>query len=303
MRLTLGIILLISIAISNVAYSQNRDKIGFSPLAIAHPRFNCKSFIDSLSTQKVINIAWLYNTFGRDYSCIDKLLSDPRINVFQTHLINEPGHRNKRLEKHEFLYKLSPRQYERKLIARDEALKLRFLRYIKPIQEKLADKKINCWISPGLESNLHSKAGKVLIEWTKEAFPYCTTVWNPLVVIPLKRELTGANILEGHGLNPNVDYPCTVNLDGTDVSFSKQRVSPSKLYHVKGKKNWIESGSHLQSWLSKFTERCEVAFLWIVEYNCIDPKKNPKSFIAPSKRVCSAGTSNRLIAKEITRLK
>lgn len=258
----------IFLLISIEAKAIEKDQIGESPLAIAHPKFNCSSFLNSIKHQKTINIAWLYTTFGKSYECLNKILHDSRLKYIETHLLNEPGHRNKRLENNEFLKKYTVAQWNHLLLRENERLKQRFIRYNIPLQkilEKRAETSI-CLVSPGLESNISYKAGKILIEWTREIFPSCLIVWNPIKPT-ISAKVTNADFIEQHSTNPKVAIPCLVNLDGTDISFPT-RISPNKKFYRTGRKNWIES-SDLKKFLEKY-KKCDVVFLWVSEYNCID---------------------------------
>lgn len=291
MKWTLFTILVILSSVN--VYAIDESRIGIAPFSIAHPKFDCPSFLRSIEKQKTINIAWLFNTFGRKYACLNKILKDPRLLYIETQLINEPGHRNKRLENHEFLKKYSISEWNRLLIRRDAKLKRSYTRYVISVQKLIQNRVPTsiCLISPGLESNVSNEAGKVLIAWTRELFPDCLTVWNPI-----KRtssgSVTGADFIEQHSFDASVKIPCIVNLDGTDISFP-QRISPSKRFYRTGRKNWIES-TKLKNFLSKYN-KCDVVFLWVIEYNCIDATKSPASFIPPTKRPCNQTRVNNLI--------
>lgn len=279
----------------NTANAIDENKIGLSPLAIAHPRFNCNSFLNSLKNQNIINIAWLYNTFGRNYSCLNRALNDSRLQYIETHLLNEPGHRNNRLENHEFLKKYTVKQWNRLLIRKDQRLKDRFFSYSIPVKKIIENRNPNsiCMISPGLESNVSNRAGKILIEWTREIFPDCLTVWNPIKPTKFANS-ANADFIEQHSTDPKLEPPCIVNLDGTDISFP-ERISPNKKFYTIGKKNWIES-TKIGSFFKKY-EKCEIVFLWVSEYNCIDIERKPTSFIPPRKRLCNQNKVNLLIEK------
>lgn len=275
-------------------------QIGHAPFAIAHKKFNCSAFLDSIKNQDTINIAWLYNTFGKHYTCLNKVLDDPRLNYIETHLLNGPGHRNRRLENHEFLKKYTPKQWDSLLRKNDKRLKSKFLRYVRSLQNVLARKKdtATCLISPELEANISSSAAKTLISWSKEAFPQCLIVWNP---ITRNKSLNGADYLEQHGKNPAVKAPmCVINLDGTDINF-KERLAPNKKYYRKGLKNWIEADD-LKTYLQKYASKCQVVFIWVFEYNCIDINNSPSKFIYPTRRACNQVKVFKLIEKEVNKL-
>lgn len=278
--------------------------VGLAPFAIAHRRFQCKKFLQAVDQLDYLHIAWLYHTFGKKYGCLRTLMHDPRLETLETNLINEPGHRNRRLEKHEFLYGISsPQKYDRLLKSRNKKLRKKFFKYVAPLQKLLADNlqpHTQCLINPGLESNVSDRAGKVLVEWTREAFPNCRIVWNPLKAAPGRREKAKADLIEGHGHTPNVKAPCLTNLDGTDISFPQRKSNAEKNYTI-GHKNWINSGASLQQHLEAYANRCEVAFLWVAEFNCIDPNLRPGGFEPPLKRKCVTGRIHELVANEAKR--
>jgi hypothetical protein len=255
--------------------------VGRGVFSLTSDTFNCRAFIKSVKNLPVLHIAVLYNTFGNNYACWDQLASDPRLQTVELNLINEPGHRNKRLGSYEFLYGLgTPANYDKLLRNKDPELKKKFDDYVQLAKQKIdaLPKHVQCLINPGLESNVSSKAGKTLIEWTREHFPNCRTVWNPLRGFNEKsRKVTGADLVEGHGSGPNIKSPCIVNLDGTDIDFPQR---PSAFQ----KGGYVESGRPLMQYISTYANRCEVVFLWVLEDNC----NFSKSFIDPRKRNCKA---------------
>lgn len=275
--------------------AENEPQIGYAPFAIAHPKFDCSAFLDSIKHQKTLNIAWLYTTFGNDYKCLNKIIANPKLDIFETHLLNGPGHRKHRLEHREFLKRYSIRRWNSFLLRDNKSVKAKFLRYVKGLQKLLEKKKesTTCLISPELESNLSSKAAKTLIAWSREAFPQCLIVWNP---IQKGKKTNGADFIEQHGKSPKVKSPCVVNLDGTDINFN-DRLSPQKRYYRSGLKNWVES-TDLKEYVKKYSVKCDVAFIWVFEYNCIDTTKSLSGFIYPSERLCDQTKVFKLIQDE-----
>ena len=275
--------------------------VGRAPFAIAHRRYQCDDFLKSVDRLQVLNIAFLYHTFGHNYDCIKTLMQDPRLSKLEIHLINEPCHRNRRCEKHEFLASVSsPQKYDQLLRARDAKLKARFDKYVERLQALLAgylQPTTQCYISPGLESNVGDRAAKVLVRWAREAFPQCKIVWNPLKPKGPARAV-GADLVEGHGPAPKLSGPCIANLDGTDVNFP-ERTSTMVKTHVEGQpKNWVNSGAALQSYLNEYGNKCELAFVWTVEDNC-NNSGDTSGFKPPLTRQCRVGKVNQLAAKEV----
>lgn len=296
---------------SRVAYQEALERrlvnVGRAPFGIAHKRFNCKSFLASIKDLDFLHIAWLYNTFGKNYSCLNKLFNDPRLITLQTNLINEPGHRNRRLEKHEFLYGISsPSQYDRLLKSKNPKLKAKFLKYVRPLQDLLVSRlqpHTECLINPGLESNVSARAGKVLVSWAKEAFPMCRIIWNPIAKTSTPKG-TGADLIEQHGWFPNfTTHSCTFNNDGSDINFPERKTRDAILHEKDHNhpKNYLNAGNSLQSAVEEFANQCEVIYLWVGEDNCFGYNEQMKAWHPPLTRSCNVGPVNKLVAKEVKR--
>lgn len=249
--------------------------VGRAPYNLTSPKFNCRAFLSSVDDLEELHIAFLYNTFGNKFDCLKTLLYDPRLKTLEVHLINEPGHRNNRLGRYEFLYRYGESEYEDLLEKRNRKLRKRFKRYIRKIKRVLDEHRqpyTKLLISPGLESNVNERAGKTLVRWTRKNFPKAKVVWNPLY--PTGR--ANADYLEQHTKRPLAFPPCIVDLDGTDISF-KRRVSWVKRA---GDNNYIEAGPELQRYIEKYSKKCEVVFLWVMEDNGIADSR----FVDPRKR-------------------
>lgn len=281
--------------------------VGRAPFAIASPKFDCSGFTSSVKPLKYLHIAWLYNTFGSDYRCLNKILDDSRLITLQTNLINEPGHRNKRLEKHEFLYDIkNPQEYDRLLKANDAKLHRKFKKYVRPLQDLLMSRlqpQTECLINPGLESNVSAAAGKVLVKWAKAEFPFCKIVWNPIAKAT-DTQGTGASLVEQHGWFPKfATRSCTFNNDGSDINFP-ERKSPAVFDYEKNPnnpKNFLNAGNPLQSALEEYANQCKVVYVWTVEDNCFAYDAQTAPWAPPSQRSCKNGPVNGLVAKEIQR--
>lgn len=294
---------------TRLAYRETLERrlvnVGRAPFAIAHNKFDCKGFISSLKDLDFIHVAWLFNTFGTKYSCLNKILADPRLVTLQTNLINEPGHRNRRLEKHEFLYNISsPSKFDKLLKSRNPKLKAQFDKYVAPLQDLLVSRlqpQTECLINPGLESNVSARAGKVLVQWTREAFPFCKVVWNPLAKAK-DTQGTGANLIEQHGWSPSFSTnSCIFNNDGSDINFPGRKAA-SAIAHEKDEnspKNYVNSGNALQSTIEELANQCKIAFLWVGEDNCFNYDGQGAPWVHPTRRSCKAGPVNKYVAKEV----
>ena len=299
------ILLLVGVLFNAPSTSGTEDDIGlpnvgYAPFNLTANDFNCSGFLEAIQPLKELHIAFLYNTFGNDFSCLDVILQDPRLKTLEINLINEPGHRNNRLGKYEFLSTVgSVGAWNQKLKTHNKNLKQKFVTYVDPIKQFLSGRiqaHTSLLINPGLESNLSVQAGKVLISWTRESFPDARIVWNPHRVALTTRKYVGADIVEGHGLYPALKEPCVYNMDGTDVKYNNRPA----LGEDSGTKNYFHSGTPLFQQLEKYANRCEVAFVWTQEGNGLSYKRGFKD---PRKRNNFIPTSMyKQIMKDIIRV-
>jgi len=301
--LLLSILFFLVIWSSTVCLCQEINNIGYAPFNITSKRFNCRAFSRSISRFDDIHISFLYNTFGNDFSCLAEISQDARLKTLQVHLINEPGHRNGRLGKYEFLYSIeNPSKYNELLVNRNENLKVKFLDYVQPLKQFIDDNISNSTevlISPGLESNLTNSAGKVLVEWTREAFPDRRIVFNPYPARLSSRDKTNADLMEDHGLYPKLNAPCVYNIDGADVSFNKRKALGEKYHQESQTKYWVQSGAPLFQLYEHMANKCEYAFLWTAESNGL----KDGSFIDPRARNHRVSYKTyRMIMKQIRNL-
>lgn len=266
--------------------SASLPNVGFAAFNLTAPSFNCSAFVKASSDLPELHVAFLYNTFGNDFSCLNRILRDPRLKTLEVALINEPGHRNARLGPYEFLSNEgSVFLWDEKLRRRDKRLKAKFNKYVQPLKRVLNEnlqEHTSLIVNPGLESNVSDRAGRVLIAWTREEFPNSRVVWNPLKPSPARRKNTRADFIEGHNLSPNIAEPCIYNMDGTDVSFPDRPAIGERNYEEGQVKNWVQSGTPLFQLIEQFANRCEVAFVWTAESNGINERAT--SFVDPRKR-------------------
>jgi len=265
--------------------SDGLTNVGYAPFNLTADQFNCNAFLEASQVVNHLHIAFLYNTFGNNFSCLEQLMNDSRLETLEVNLINEPGHRNGRLGSYEFLADVgSVSDYDNKLRSQDAALKQKFVEYVAPLQEVLKnlDSSTQLLINPGLESNVSDAAGATLMTWTRELFPNARVVWNPLNPSPDRLTATGADTLEGHGATPNISAPCVYNMDGTDVSYPN-RPALGELNHREGQaKNWVQSGAPLFQLIEEMANRCEVALIWSAEGNGLDYRAS--GFVDPRSR-------------------
>jgi hypothetical protein len=318
LNLLLLFILLILFAFSYSIKNPDKDfypskqylaNIGRAPFSLTSNEFvkkRCTSFLRSLKGNKNIHISYLFNTFGNNEACLNRLLKNPNLKTLQVHLLNSPGHRNRERMKrfygnYEFLEPISVKQWQEILTSNNLNWKRKFIEYTQPLVEMIELRKRNdtaCMISPDLESNLTDrKAINTLISWTREIFPSCEIVWNPLSRVSSNRGYN-ANYIEQHGVNPLVFPPCVVNPDGADIQFP-YRKTLAWAGDESDIKNFINFGRPLQQYVETYGNRCRVVFLWTFEDNMIFTR----SFIDPRKRTWRS-VGNRIdqdLGKEIKR--
>lgn len=265
--------------------SDGLTNVGYAPFNLTAENFNCDAFLEASQVVEHLHIAFLYNTFGNNFSCLEQILADSRLQTLEVNLINEPGHRNRRLGPYEFLAdEGSPADFQAKLIAEDARLKQKFSDYVQPLLSVLKniDSSTQLLINPGLESNVNDAAGAVLVAWTRELFPNARVVWNPLNAQPGRRLATSADLIEGHGSYPSLDSPCLYNMDGTDVSYPFRPAIGERNHREGQSKNWLQSGAPLFQLIEEYANRCEVAFIWSAEGNGID--ESSSGFVDPRSR-------------------
>ncbi|MFN4975332.1 MAG: hypothetical protein ACK5GV_08815 [Bacteroidota bacterium] len=281
----LAILLALSTFYCKKSYSQQLDNIGFAAFNITSEKFNCSAFTQVNTPLKTIHLSFLYNTFGNDFSCLQTVMQDSRLKTLQVHLINEPGHRNRRLGNYEFLFNIkTPTDYNRLVGNRDAKLKQDYITYLTPLKQFLEQNlqaHTELLISPGLESNLTDASGKILIEWTREIFPNTRIVWTPLKKTSNTLRISTADLLEAHGLFPFLSEPCIFNLDGADISYPNRPALGETKYTEGESKNWIQSGAPVFQLYEEMANTCEFVFVWAAESNGLDYRK---TFVDPRLR-------------------
>ena len=244
--------------------------------AIQHSKYDCDGLIHSLKDVNNFNYSWLYKTFdnvanGKNVDCINKLNALTKTKMMQVHLINETCQRDNDCSDYEFTSKLSINDYQKALIENDKVLINKLEDYLieaKNVILPTLRQDMECFISPGLESNLNQKAAKKLIFITRKHFgKRCKLVWNPVG----NNKFTGTisdTVHEIHGYKAKLKSPCIANLDGVDIKFDKIQSLNDSINSTK-LKSYLDSYKH-----------CEAAFLWTHQDNCLNVNK----FIDPRKR-------------------
>lgn len=212
---TLSSLLLCAVSPS---YAQTpTSNIGLAPYAMLSDHWDCNAMGGAYNALPEWRISVLWNTFGKNTSCYNRVLQDSRLRLVEVHLVNEVCARNHRCGNYEFMSGLSPQDYERRLLAHDPALILKLQQYtaeayndlIRPLPANVA-----CFVDVGLESNLSQQAGAVAISAVRGIIePRCRMVWSPVS----GRGQPGITF-EQHGSGPQLSAPCIYNNDGTGLS-------------------------------------------------------------------------------------
>lgn len=246
--------------------------IGLAYYALMSPKWPCSAVRGSEHNLNEFSIATLWNTFGQESECLKRYLADPTLKSIEIHLINEVCQRNGNCGQYEFLHGINRRQYRRLILERDPQLFARFKEYVKPLQRLLEQNlkpETQCFISPGLESNLPVDAAKILVHQVSSLFPNCAIVWNP-VNKSQREERIDNTIFEEHHYRPDIPpltSKCILNLDGQDIDFpARPAILPNKI--------------KVSALPGFFVNDCIISFLWLAEFNGI--KQGP--FVDPRAR-------------------
>jgi hypothetical protein len=249
---------------ATLTYAQSKavyNNLGTGYYGMLSDNWNCDAVLKADEKRKDIKLSVLWNTFGNNTACLAKYLSTKSVSSLEIHLINEVCVRHNSCGSYEFLSGLTASQYNSLLISKDSSLVTKLQNYIsKPsafITSALSSS-TQCYINPGLESNLTNKAAKNLIEIVKPYFPQCKIVWNPVWSPGKKITPIEGTVLEQHyrGLSYTMPSPCIFNLDGEDISYpSRPAILPQNI-----------SSSDLKVIAQNF-KNCDLNFFWIAEYN------------------------------------
>lgn len=244
--------------ISNFDTPQN---YGVSAFALSHETWNCWQWMDAMDRLPEWRIATLWGTFGNWSDCLEATLKNPKLKAIEVHLINEPCDYNNRCEPQEYLYGISIERYN-EILERQPFIEIMQLHdYQKRIRDWLLPKLQNetaCYISPGLESNVHSfTAIKNLLELTRSVWgDRCKIVWNPKGTV---NHNLPADVFEYHGIAANTAAPCIRNLDGNDIEIGIPSNAAMDNIHPESVPDWLALG-----------DKCELNFIWSRESNCLD---------------------------------
>lgn len=246
--------LVINVSAIGTTWGQN---IGVAYFGLLSPHFPCAIGMKVFDGVPHPALATLYGTFGNDPTCLRTWFSTvgARPHTLEIHLSNEACRRNKRCDKDELLGKLSVKELNTRLIARNPEVLAKITRRVKEVQSLLAPFERGNGeyiLSTGLEDNFSDDAFRVVLETIRGVWPH-KIVRSP-VGSPPASQRGAADYLEAHGASPTFESgtPCIANLDGQDMDF------PHRKALTKNKVSW----EGVQRFLAENRVRCRVTFLW-----------------------------------------
>jgi len=227
-----------------------------SLIGLCSKTWDCGKTIEQFKERGIARFGYLAPpTFGEDCKCARRIYSLPMSKIVRIHLSNGPCLRNQRCEPREVFAGETIKSADRKIRRRDPDLMLRYYKWvIKSAVMLHGVNNLTCYVSPTLESDFSPRARRILLDETKDMFPQCQLVDNPL-----KGPCLDGYICERHGPNPRLKPPCIADLDGSEVNAEERSA-----YHAR-------------------TNSCILSLNWKPSFNCLE-----KTFISPRKRDCGA---------------
>lgn len=208
MKLTL---LLFSVLFVLVSDTQNR---GVSYIGMCHRLVRGKDVLSMYSGAETINIHLLIRTFNRNgCPAFESLASDPRPMVLHISLLNGPGLRNRRLQRHEFLHGYSVKSAERAILRNDKRVLRQVIHAAGEARRLIEMREMRFTVirvKPVLESDFSMKVRQKLARLVSREIPNAEVVDNPHRDTCLKQYLC-----ETHGENTDGEI---LDLDGLDYS-------------------------------------------------------------------------------------
>ncbi len=238
---------------------------GRAPYAILDPNFSCTAYTASTQGIGDYGIAFLWNTFGNDFTCLNQELINTRVKLVEAHLINGPCLRNQNCGNYEILYGYTVDSLKHALQIDDPDLKQKIQIAAQNLADYLLPKlgtDVACYINPILETNLQPKGTEKIQTWIAPIFNgRCNFVWNPEGSDP-GVPIPGTTVSEGHGQFPTfANNDCIADPDGSVISS----VEDWKKYFLANK-------------------NCVAVFGWTENDNCVVPNQ---AWIDPRARSCA----------------
>lgn len=237
-----------------------QDNRGVSNLGMCSRNFKFDTIRQQFRNATTIRTKYLDNTFN-PAGCSNLLLTlrENKPKDITTVILNSPGLRNGRLEKHEIHYGYSVSSLNKAIKNKNSQFLKKFRkrldinrRMIEPLSGGLKHR-----VNPCLECDLDPQARQILIDEVKKVFPSAQIIDNPY-----KQPCLSGYVCEKHGSTANPSRPKILDLDGED--YDTIRPHP---------------------WASRHLD-AEAVFAWKFCNNGLDRKK---PWIPPTKRVDFCG--------------
>lgn len=195
---------------------------GSSDLGLCSTKYNYQNFISQFREATTIRTKYLDNTFNVDGQCPNarKLMREPKALDLMLVLLNGPGLRNGRLERHEIHYGYT-------ITSLDKAIRQKKKSFLDKFRVRLAKGKrifmdrsapFNLLINTCLECDLSKESRKILNEVAHEYFPNAIYVDNPL-----RDSCIPGLLCEKHGAKASPSGVGSVDLDGEDYDAVDQK--------------------------------------------------------------------------------
>lgn len=200
---------------------QAQDNRGVSALGMCSPRYDYANMMTSFKYASVIRTKFLDNTFNPN-GCknLELLMREPKPLDMMSVILNGPGLRNGRLEKHEIHFGHSVSSLNRAVLNKEPKFMAKFDSRLNKIAAILNTRTgaLTHRVNVCLECDLSQPARRILMERAKLVFPTAIYIDNPMqgACIP-------GLICEKHGSTANPPKPKSVDLDGEDYDGIKAR--------------------------------------------------------------------------------
>lgn len=270
---------LIVLLLLSISSAKADTTIGGAFLASTSPKFPCERALSFYKKQPKIFHASLWQTFGVDRSCAERIFKLPQRVIMEWYVSNEVCRRKGNCYPYEVAPNYSVSEYNKALEQKKKGLTQKLYLKAKEIKDwcdahKKPDDK--CLLTIGLESQYTEKAAKSLIKIAKLAgWAQGELVHNPVGNAPYQG-FAGGWWIESHGLHiPS--SPASrriVTLDGNNPAFCDPR----------GKDSSGVSFPELRDWVKRARKSSTYAALWCGLHQGLNPGTSTQSAKHPRGR-------------------